>query len=67
MMDLAGPVTRIACRYLAGICLAKGMTSHANLLADPDFVTIASYAAAGLLSAVSEGSYYLARKRGWHR
>ena len=67
MMDLAGPVTRIACRYLAGICLAKGLASHASVFSDPDFVTLASYGAAGFFSAVSEGGYYLARKRGWHR
>lgn len=66
-MELAGPITRIGCRYAAGLCLAHGLAQHASLLTDPDFVQVLSYAASAVCAGISEGGYYLARKHGWHR
>ena len=67
MLDLTGPATRVILRYLSGIFLAHGMASHAGLLADPDFQTVASYGIAAVCSGVSEGWWYLAHKHGWRR
>lgn len=64
-MDIGGPLARVILRYLAGILAAKGMTSQASLLSDPDFVQVASYLGAALCSGISEGWWYLARKKGW--
>lgn len=64
-MDLAGPLIRVGLRYVAGLLVAKGMASEANLLSDPDLVQVASYAGAAVCSGISEGWWYLARKKGW--
>jgi hypothetical protein len=65
-MDFAGPLARVGLRYLAGILVAKGMTEQAGLLSDPDFVQVASYVGAAVCSGISEGWWYLARKKGWN-
>lgn len=64
-MDFAGPLIRVGLRYAAGLLAAKGLSSQASLLSDPDFAQVASYAGAMACSGISEGWWYLAKKRGW--
>ena len=64
MTALIPVFARIAARYLAGALVAVGAVaagSEAQIAADPEVLMILG----GVLGAVTEGFYALARKQGW--
>jgi len=57
-------IARIVARYLAGALVAFGALaagSEAQIAADPEVLMILG----GVIGAVTEGFYALARKQGW--
>jgi hypothetical protein len=65
--ELYAPLARILLRYVAGALIAKGVIQDPAQLVNPDTVTVVTIGLGALLSAVSEGFYMLARRRGWGR
>ena len=64
MTALVPVFARIAARYLAGALVAVGALaagSEAQIAADPEVLMILG----GIIGAVTEGFYALARKQGW--
>ena len=64
MTALVPVFARIAARYLAGALVAAGALaagSEAQIAADPEVLMILG----GIIGAVTEGFYALARKQGW--
>ena len=64
MTALVPVIARIAARYLAGALVAVGALaagSEAQIAADPEVLMILG----GIIGAVTEGFYALARKQGW--
>jgi len=64
---MMAPLVRILLRWIGGIALARGWMSDASVFQDPDVVTIGCYVLAAVCGVVSEGWYFVARKRGWSR
>ena len=56
---------RIALRIIAGFLAGKGFTEATELANDAEFVGLVEMGLSGLLLAVSEGWYYLAKRFGW--
>ncbi|HXP66432.1 MAG TPA: hypothetical protein VN815_13225 [Steroidobacteraceae bacterium] len=61
--DSIGPLVRIVLRYFGAALITKaGLGVDVN---DPDIQSIAILVAGALCTALSEGWYLLAKKRGW--
>ncbi len=63
-----GAFVRIALRYGVGALVAHGILSGSlgNIIStDPDVAMLAEVIVGGLLGAISEGYYALAKKYGW--
>lgn len=60
-----GPFARIFLRYLGGALVAHGIMRDPAALLDPDVVQVACIVLGAGCSALSEGWYALAKKRGW--
>lgn len=59
-----GPIARILLRYLSGILVAYGLIGDETgeyLAVDPDI----ALAVAGILAALVEGLYAMAKRKGW--
>ena len=64
--DIIAPLARILLRYLGGALISAGFAISPNTLTDPDLVQVLCFLIGGLCTALSEGFYFLARKRGWN-
>lgn len=61
--EIAGPLARVFLRYAGGALMSyAGFTLDLN---DPDVNTVATFAIGALISAGTEGWWYLARKYNW--
>jgi hypothetical protein len=56
---------RIVLRIIAGFLAGKGFADATELANDAEFVGLVEMGLSGLLLAVSEGWYYLAKRFGW--
>lgn len=65
--DVIAPIVRILLRYAGGVLIARGLAHDPATFADPDLIQAGCYLGAGLCVVVSEGWWWLARKRGWER
>lgn len=61
--EIAGPLARVILRYAGGALMAKAGLSID--LADPDLATVAEFGVGAMISAGTEGWWYLARKYNW--
>jgi len=63
--SIIAPLARVLLRYIGGALISAGIAISPSTLADPDLVQILCFLIGGLATAVSEGWYIVARKRGW--
>lgn len=66
MERLTPVIARIAARYLAGGLVAAGVLaagSEAQIATDPEVLMILG----GIIGAVTEGLYAVARRKGWSK
>ncbi len=64
--DDFAPFARIILRYFGGALISAGVAVSPSTLSDPDVVQIACIVMGALCTALSEGWYYFAKKRGWN-
>lgn len=65
--ELLAPLARILLRYVGGALITYGLAIDRSALSDPDLVQVLCILLGGLCTAISEGFYALAHKRGWNR
>lgn len=65
--EIIAPIARILLRYLGGALISAGFAINPNSLSDPDLVQVLCFVIGGLCTALSEGFYVVARRRGWNR
>jgi hypothetical protein len=65
-MDVVAPIARILLRYLGGALISAGFAISPSTLTDPDLIQVLCFVIGGLCTAISEGFYVIARKRGWN-
>jgi hypothetical protein len=59
------PAVRIGLRYLVGFLIAKGWAVDPAAASDAGLVQAVCYLGAGASFFISEGWYWLAKRRGW--
>jgi len=57
-------MVRISLRWLGGFLIAKGYAHDNSIFTDPDLVQALCHATAGVCGLISEGWFYIERKRG---
>lgn len=63
--DDFAPFARIILRYFGGALISAGVAVSPSTLTDPDVVQIVCIVGGALVTALSEGWYYYAKKHGW--
>ncbi len=63
--DDFAPFARILLRYFGGALISAGIALSPDTITDPDVVQIVCIIMGALCTAISEGWYVLAKKRGW--
>lgn len=65
---MLGPISRILLRVLVGFLVAKAFLTpgDGNMIAsDPEFAALIEGTLAGMIWAITEGWYWIAKKLGW--
>ena len=63
-----GPIARVLVRYVSGALVMKGLLDAGvgkQIASDPDLVALVQTGLGLLMSAVTEGFYWLAKRYGW--
>jgi hypothetical protein len=64
--EIIAPIARILLRYVGGALISAGVAISPSTLTDPDLLQVMCFLIGGLCTAVSEGFYFIARRKGWN-